>query len=361
MSTSQTRRACIVVGGGDAPGVNAVIRGFVHAARRRGIELMGCHDGFEGLLAPNGLRPLDVADVRGILPRGGCALGCSTRVNPFFVPQGDGEEPKNVGPEVVAHLRALGVDVLVLVGGDGTMHAAKHFVALGMPSIGIAKTIDSDVEGADVTVGFDTAVAAATHAIDALHSTAEAHARVMVVEVMGRHAGWLALQSGVAGGADVILLPELPYHLDRVIAKIRERESLGLRFSIVVVSEGARPVEGDLALVEPPRPGHLARLGGAGQRLADALERSNLGHEVRLTVLGHLQRGGSPTAFDRTLGTRLGAHAAEMCALGTFGRMATFKDGKIGSVPFDEVKNKRVDLAGSLIVAARDLGLELGG
>jgi ATP-dependent phosphofructokinase / diphosphate-dependent phosphofructokinase len=360
VTPSQTSRACIVVGGGDAPGVNAVIRGFVHASASRGIELMGCHDGFEGLLAPNGIRPLDRADVRGILPRGGCALGCSTRVNPFFVPQGEGKEPQNLGPEVVARLRGLRVNALVLVGGDGTMHAAKSFAALGMPCVGIAKTIDSDVEGADVTVGFDTAVAAATHAIDALHSTAEAHARVMVVEVMGRHAGWLALQSGIAGGADVILLPELPYRLDRVIAKIREREAAGLRFSIVVISEGARPIEGDLAFIEAPRPGHLARLGGAGQRLADALDRSNLGHEVRLTVLGHLQRGGTPTAFDRMLGTRLGVHAAELCALGTYGRMATFKGGVITSVAFDEVKNKCVDPAGSLVAAARDLGLELG-
>lgn len=361
MTTSQTRRACIVIGGGDAPGVNAVVRGFVHAARRRGIELVGCHDGFEGFLAQGGLRALDVPDVRGVLPRGGCFLGCSTRVNPFFAPGADGGAPEDRGHEVVQRLRDAGVDALVLVGGDGTMLAAARFAERGMPTVGVAKTIDGDVSGADVTVGFDTAVATATHALDSLHATAEAHARVMVVEVMGRHAGWLALAAGTAGGADVILLPELPYRLERVVAKIREREALGLRFSIVVVAEGAHPVAEEVAMIEAPRPGHLARLGGAGQRLADALVQTELGHEVRLTVLGHLQRGGSPTAFDRTLGTRLGAHAAELCALGSFGRMATLKDGKVGSVPFAEVHNKPVDLGGSLVAAARDVGIELGG
>ena len=359
MSTS-VKRVGIVVGGGDAPGVNAILRGFVHGAHRRGIDVAACRYGFEGLLDPKGLVPLTLADARGVLPRGGRFLGCSTRINPFFVAT-DGGAPRDAGPEIVARLTSLGVGALFLAGGDGTMLAARKFTAYGMPCVGIAKTIDNDVTCADATVGFDSARVTATHAIDALHATAEAHARVMLVEVMGRHAGFLALQAGVAGGADAILLPELPYALDRIVAKIREREALGLRFSIVVVAEGARPADGDVSLVEAATPGHLARLGGAGQRLAEALDRRQLGHEVRLTVLGHVQRGGSPTAFDRLLGTRLGVHAAELCRAGAFGRMATLLHGRVDDVPLEQVANRKVDLASPLVATARDLGIELAG
>ncbi len=356
------RRVCILSGGGDAPGVNAVVRGFVHAAHTLSIEVLGSRYGFEGLLEPQGLRPLAREDVRGILPKGGCILGCSTRLNPFFVPVACGEGTTDRGPAIVDRLKSVGVEGLVLVGGDGTAVAAERFIAQGMPSISISKTIDNDLSETDVTVGFDSAVETVTHAIDALHATAEAHARVMVLEVMGRNAGFIALHAGVAGGADVILIPEIPYALDRVIARIRAREALGLRFSIVVVAEGARPAAGPVLEVEPGRPGHLPRLGGAGARLLAELEASDLNHEVRLTVLGHLQRGGSPSACDRILGTHMGTFAAELCGEGRYGQRVVVRGGKVTSTPLvlGATLHKKVDLAGSLLRSARFVGIAFG-
>ncbi len=355
-------RVCLLSGGGDAPGVNAIVRGFVHAARHLSIEVLGSHYGFEGLMAPDGIRPLGLSDIHSILPKGGCILGCSTRVNPFFMGERAGE-PRDHGPVVVDRLRALGIEALVLIGGDGTMLAADRFTRLGMGCVGIPKTIDNDLGQTDITCGFDSAVETATRAIDALHTTAEAHARVMLLEVMGRNAGFIALHAGLAGGADVILIPEMPYRLERVIAKIREREALGLRFSIVVVAEGARPFGGDVLELERGRPGYLARLGGAGARLLRELEGAALGHEVRLTVLGHLQRGGSPSAFDRNLGSRLGTYAAELCAQGRLGRRIVAQDGKVTSIALasDEATlHRRVDPDGSLLHTARLVGIELG-
>ena len=362
VSTGKLRRVCLVCGGGDAPGVNAIVRGFVHAARNVGIDVLGSHYGFEGLVAPDGIRPVTMAEIRGILPKGGCVLGCSTRVNPFF--DGSGDKARDLGPMIVSRLRALGVDALVLIGGDGTMLAAERFTHAGMSCLGIPKTIDNDLGQTDLTVGFESAVETATHAIDALHSTAEAHARVMLLEVMGRNAGFIALHAGIAGGADVVLIPEIPYRLERVIAKIREREALGLRFSIIVVSEGARPYGGDVLEIEAGRPGHLPRLGGAGARLLHELNAANLGHEVRLTVLGHLQRGGLPSAFDRTLGAELGTYAAELCARSELGRRIVVRDGQLTSIPLTGVPaaslHKRVDEGGALARSARLLGIELG-
>jgi ATP-dependent phosphofructokinase / diphosphate-dependent phosphofructokinase len=354
---------CVLSGGGDAPGVNALFRAFVHAAHRHGIKLVGCRYGFEGLLDPEGLVPLGIADVRGILPRGGSILGCSTRINPFFVKTTDSPEPRDMGPAIVDRLRSSGIDALVLVGGDGTMLAASRFMKLGLGTIGVPKTIDNDLGETDLTCGFDTAVGSVTHALDALHSTAEAHARVMVVEVMGRNAGWIALHAGVAGGADVVLIPEIPYRIERVAAKIREREALGLRFSIVVIAEGARPVGEKVLEIQAARPGLLPRLGGAGARLVAELEALHLGHEVRLTVLGHLQRGGSPSAFDRMLATQMGAYAAALCHEGRFGRMVAWRDGRVTSIalPAEDGLHKSVDPRGSLATAARVVGVELGG
>jgi 6-phosphofructokinase 1 len=324
--------------------------------------VVGCRYGFEGLLDPSAIVPLRIEHVRGILPRGGCVLGCSTRVNPFFVASKMGEAPRDFGASIVERLRAQEIDALVLVGGDGTMLAARRFMRLGMPCIGIPKTIDNDLARTEMTCGFDSAVETATRAIDALHSTAEAHARIMIVEVMGRNAGFIALYAGVAGGADVILIPEIPYALEPVLQKVREREALGLRFSIVVVAEGARPIGGEVAEIEEGRPGYLPRLGGAGERLMKELERSNTGHEVRLTVLGHLQRGGSPSAFDRNLGTGMGAYAAELCAKGHFGRMVSFVAGSLESTPLDAdaALHKEVDRQGSLMTAARSAGIQFG-
>lgn len=359
---SRPRRVCVLSGGGDAPGVNAILRAFVHTAREFSIEAYGSRFGFEGLLDPSGIRPLTVDHVRGVLPKAGSLLGCSTSVNPFFTRDVNGA-PTDAGPAIVDRLRSLEVDALVLIGGDGTMVAAQRFVKLGLPCIGVPKTIDNDLGETDVTCGFDSAVEVATRAVDALHSTGEAHARVLLLEVMGRNAGWIALHSGIAGGADVVLLPEVPYDIQRVVAKIRQREALGLRFSMIVVAEGARPIGGDVLQIEAGRPGHLPRLGGAGARLMRDLEELHLGHEMRLTVLGLLQRGGSPSAADRVLGSRMGARAAELCHQGTFDVMLSWRGGSLETIPLDGKKflHKQVPLDSGIVSAARLVGIELGG
>jgi 6-phosphofructokinase 1 len=347
-------RVCIVTSGGDAPGVNAILRAFVHRARHAGIEVLGSRYGFEGLMTPDGLVPLGIESVRGVLHLGGSVLGCSTRVSPFA--------PVDRGPAIVDGLRARGVDALVLVGGDGSMAAAQRFASIGMACVGIPKTIDNDLGSTDQTVGFETAVETATRAVDALHSTAEAHQRVIIVEVMGRYAGWIALYAGIAGGADVILLPEIPYDIERVVAKVKQRESLDRRFTIVVLAEGARPVGGGVSEIEAGRPGLLPRLGGAGAHLVEALGARNIGHEVRCLVLGHLQRGGSPSPSDRVLGTRLGVAGAKLCEQRAFGRMVCVRGGVVRSVPLEEaVGNRRAVVPSSeLLSAARSVGIELG-
>jgi len=356
------RRVCLLTGGGDAPGLNAVIRGFVKRADQLGLETWGSQDGFEGLLDGRLVR-LDTAGVRGILPKGGSILGCSNRVNPFAVSAGKGSaETRDRSADVIARVREHGLDALVLVGGDGTMSFAARFMTLGLACVGVPKTIDNDLGATDQTFGFETAVNTATWAIDTLHTTAEAHQRVMILEVMGRYAGWIALAAGIAGGADVILIPEIPYDIERVVAKVRLREEAGTKFSIVVVAEGARPIGGELSYGEEvARPGQLKRLGGAGERLARALD-GHVDHEVRVTVLGHLQRGGSPSPFDRVLGTRMGVHAAEMCARGAFGRMVVLTGTTIRSVPISDIGEgpRLVDPKGQLCNAARATGIELG-
>jgi 6-phosphofructokinase 1 len=348
---------CLLTGGGDAPGLNAAVRAFVHVATRRKILVYASHCGFEGLLGANGVAPLRMQDVRGILQRGGSILGCSTRSNPFAA----GAAPE-LERKVVERLRELGIDALVLMGGDGTMGIARRLQEHGVQCVGIPKTIDADLGGTNATIGTDTAVETVTRALDSLHSTAEAHQRVMVVEVMGRHAGWIALRAGIAGGADAILIPEIPYHASRVAEKIRQREALGLRFSIVVVGEGACPIDDGECEVEPAHGGREARLGGAGERLASELAACGVAHDIRVTVLGHLQRGGSPTARDRLLATRLGAHAAGLCAARRFGRMASVHDGRVDSITLEEAcaAEARVDPRGELVFCARSIGIELG-
>jgi 6-phosphofructokinase 1 len=354
-------RVCILTGGGDAPGLNAVVRAFVHAATRSGILVHASRFGFEGLLGRENVSPLRIEDVRGILPRGGSFLGCSTRSNPFSLPA-DHAAAKDASAALHARLAELGIGALVLAGGDGTMAIAANLTRLGVRCIGIPKTIDGDLWGTDRTCGIDSAVETATHAIDALHSTAEAHQRVMIVEVMGRYAGWIALRAGIAGGADSILIPEIPYDVARVVSKIRERESLGLRFSIVVVGEGAKPAGGATSEVEGEHPGQLPRLCGAGENLARELRTCNLGHDVRVTVLGHLQRGGTPTASDRLLGTRFGTYAAELCARGHFGRMVCLRGDHVESIAIEEAAGGfgRVEPTGALVRCARAVGIELG-
>jgi len=365
-SRARPKRVCILTGGGDAPGLNAVLRAFVKTCAEAGIEVYGSEDGFEGLIHPGRLVKLTPATVRGILPRGGSILGCSNRANPFAYPSVDkkGKPTLNdVSGNVLDRLQQHAIDVLVMVGGDGTMTHAKAFMDRGVSVIGVPKTIDNDLAATDFTFGFETAVATATWAIDALHSTAEAHDRVMVLELMGRYAGWITLHAGIAGGADVILIPEIPYDIERVVEKIKARGAQGATFSIVCVGEGARPIGGEISTLTKARQrGHLPRLGGAAQHVAEQLA-GRVPHEVRVTVLGHLQRGGTPCAFDRLLGTRFGVRAAEMCSLWKVGEMVALHGLDVVSVPLPMAigNSKVVQIDGDLVNVARRVGIELGG
>lgn len=358
------RRVCILTGGGDAPGLNAVLRAFVKTCDGLGIEAFGSEDGFEGLIQPGRMTRMTRDTVRGILPKGGSILGCSNRANPFAYPTVDArgrEKLVDVSADVIARLAAHGIDALVLVGGDGTMHHAHALSERGIPVIGVPKTIDNDLAATDYTFGFDTALGTATWAIDALHATAESHDRVMLVEVMGRYAGWIALCAGLAGGADVVVIPEIPYDLERIVTAVRRRSEHGASFSIIVVGEGAREQHGARSTISKGKRGHLARLGGAAQQLADKLN-GKIPHEIRVTVLGHLQRGGSPSAFDRVLGTRLGVRAALCCASSDFGKMVALRGTEIVTVSLEEAlqEPKLVPPQGELIDAARRIGIELG-
>jgi len=356
------KRVCILTGGGDAPGLNPVLRAFTKQATALGIEVFGSEDGFEGLVDGR-VHQLEVGDVRGILPRGGSILGCSNRGNPFAFPVTNASgatELVDRSDVVLQRLEDLAIDVLVLVGGDGTMELGLRFEELGVPVVGVPKTIDNDLGTTDFTFGLDTAVGNATWAIDNLHATAESHDRVMILELMGRHAGWITLCAGIAGGADVILIPEIPYDVERVAAKIRERSESGTTFSIVVIGEGACPM-GEQVSTTDAKPGHAPRLAGAGMRLKELLE-SQVDMDIRVTVLGHLQRGGTPSAFDRLLGTRFGVRAAQLCAEGRTGRLVVLRGTTMRSVPLAEAcaKPKLVPPDGELARAARAVGIELG-
>ena len=331
----------ILTGGGDCPGLNAVIRAVVRTSDARDSRVVGLRNGWKGLLDPSPV-DLDPKDISGILHVGGTLIGTS-RTNPFKNPG---------GPErVLKNFRLLRLDALIAVGGEDTLGAASKLYDMGLPVVGVPKTIDNDLFGTDYTFGFDTAVTIATDAIDRIHSTAESHNRVMVVEVMGRNAGWIAVHSGIAGGADVILIPEIPIDLGEVCDLILRRHSRGKLFSIVVVAEGAQfagndDEEGTLILQERKEDefGHV-RLGGISQVLAKAIEQRT-GYETRFVVLGHIQRGGTPTAHDRVLATRYGVHAAEMVHRGDFGKMAALVGNQIVSVPLAEATSrlKTVDL-----------------
>ncbi|MDR7419574.1 MAG: ATP-dependent 6-phosphofructokinase [Armatimonadota bacterium] len=363
MPTTRRKRIGVLTGGGDCPGLNAVIRAIVlSACGGYGWEVLGVEDGFEGLLNDR-TRTLDVDDVRGILTRGGTILGTTNRGNPFAWPVvRDGKtEVIDASRQVLEKLENLHLDAMIIIGGDGTLRIAEALQQMGAPVIGIPKTIDNDISATDVTFGFDTARLTATEAIDKLHTTAESHHRIMVVETMGRNAGWIALESGLAGGADAVLIPEIPYELDAVERTIEERAARGRRFSIVVVAEGAHPEGGEPVYREPGAPGKLPRLGGIGQRVADALA-ERTGRESRCTVLGHLQRGGSPTPFDRLLATRFGVRAVACAAEGILGRMVALRGPDVISIPIRDAIDtpKRVRPDGDLVMAARDLGISLG-
>lgn len=353
-------KIAISTGGGDAPGLNAVIRGVVMAAAQRGWECVGIRRGYDGLLGLDKVMPLGPAEVRGITHLGGTILGTTNRGNPFHWketrPDGSIVEHDR-SAEVIEAIRAQGIDAIVAIGGDGSLGIALGLYKLGVPVVGVPKTIDNDVGGTVATFGFDTAVQTATEAIDKLHSTAESHERVMVVEVMGRHAGFIALHSGIAGSADVILIPEIPFDMHKVCDKIRRREAEGRHFSIVVVAEGATPKGGSMSLIDPEH----QRLGGIGDKVAHSIEQMT-GKETRALVLGHLQRGGSPTTFDRLLSLRFGAAAVRLIAEGRFGMMVALHPPTIDAVPIADAiaAPRRVPLDSDVIATARDLGISLG-
>ncbi|WP_017755347.1 6-phosphofructokinase [Calidifontibacillus oryziterrae] len=361
---TKIKKIGVLTGGGDCPGLNAVIRAVTKTAiRQYNMEVVGIINGFSGLIH-NDLRDLTEKEVSGILPRGGTILGTTNRDNPFHYPvKINGETVyQDVSDQVIENMKKAGIDALAIIGGDGSLAIANDFVNKGIPIVGIPKTIDNDLSATDLTFGFDTALTTASEAIDKLHTTAESHHRVMVLEVMGRYAGWIALQAGLAGGADVILIPEKPFSIDNVCDKIEERANKGRKFSIVVVAEGAAAKGGEMVVqrvVEgSPDP---VRLGGVGNQVANAIERGT-GKETRVIVLGHLQRGGSPTAYDRILGTRYGVKAVELLANGQYAQMVALKGTEIKAVPLESAikKLKQVDPEGELVKAAESVGISFG-
>ncbi|NQT05978.1 MAG: 6-phosphofructokinase [Candidatus Omnitrophica bacterium] len=333
---AKLKRLGILTGGGDCPGLNPVIRAVVRKACSEGIEVVGIKNGWKGLLEQDTM-PLDINSVSGILPRGGTILGTS-RTNPYKI---EGGSKKAIG-----NLKKLNLDALIACGGEDTLGVASKFNKEKLNIVGVPKTIDNDLSCTDFTFGFDTAVNIATEAIDRLHTTAESHHRIMVAEVMGRHAGWIAVYAGMAGGADVILIPEIPIDINEVCDILNKRHKRGKGFSIVVVAEGAMFKKGDAVTQEKELDafGHV-RLGGIGQMLGERIEKET-GFETRVTVLGHIQRGGTPTAFDRVLGTRFGVKAVEMAMEGKFGMMAGLSGNNIVAVPLEKAvgKLKTVDM-----------------
>ncbi len=362
--TDAIRRIGVLTGGGDCPGLNAVIRAAVKTAiNEYGWEVLGIEDGFEGLIQPGKVRPLTAADVRGILPRGGTILGTTNRANPFhYEVEIEGAlKVFDVSDDVVRHAQVLGIDALIVIGGDGSLRIAHELMQKGLKAVGVPKTIDNDLQGTVVTFGFDTAVNTAVEALDKLHTTAESHHRVIILEVMGRDAGWIALKAGIAGGADAILIPEIPYDLEVIASKIDTRNQRGAKFSIVVVAEGAVPIAGEAVYQAERDIGGTRRLGGIGEVLASQLK-ACCEAEVRVTVLGHLQRGGSPSAFDRLLASRFGATAVHLVAQGKLGHMVALQDERIISVPIAEAvaEQKLVPLDSDILLTAFGLDICLG-
>lgn len=362
-------RVAVLTGGGDCPGLNAVIHAIVKVGiEKHGFEILGIEDAFSGLIdldyrSPDGNRWLTLRDVRHLHDRGGTVLGASNRCDPFrfAVTNERGERVEtDLSVRVRENFARAGLEALVCIGGDGTMRIANRFHGLGMPVVGVPKTIDNDLPATDQAVGFDTAVHVASESIDRLRDTAESHDRVMIIEVMGRDAGWIALHSGLAASADAILIPEIPYRIERLALMIAQRKREGLVHSIVVVAEGARPVAGTSSELAA-RPGEMPRKMGAGERVAEGLARLT-NADTRVTVLGHVQRGGSPTPFDRILGARFGHAAIELVAKKNFGQMVSLRNGDIVSTPLASAAEtqKRVDPAGQLVDTARALGVVLG-
>ncbi|HSP06158.1 MAG TPA: ATP-dependent 6-phosphofructokinase [Acidobacteriota bacterium] len=355
----------LLTGGGDCPGLNAVIRAVVRTAYfQYGFVVMGIEDGYEGLLSPMRVRPLGIEDVKGILGRGGTILGTSNRKDPFRFrnPSTGQSEPQDRSEELVENFRRLRLDGLIVVGGDGSLSIAHELMQKGIPVVGVPKTIDNDIAATEYTFGFDTAVNTATEALDKLQTTAESHHRVMYLEVMGRNAGWIAIHAGLAGGADVILIPEIPFRFDRICSKIEERIAGGRNFSVVVVAEGVRPPGGSEVYVkEQEELLGAGRLGGVAEIVCREVSRL-VKQESRVTVLGHLQRGGGPTPFDRALATRFGSTATHLIAEKQFGMMVALQCNRIVPIPLEEVigKQRLVPPGGELVRIARSMGISFG-
>lgn len=358
------KRLAVLTGGGDCPGLNAVIRAVVKTALNNGYEIFGIENGFNGLVTGR-MGLMDYKDVSGILPRGGTILGTTNRDNPFkFAVEENGELVYyDKRAEVLANLEKHGIEALVVIGGDGSLNiAARLAKECGIKVVGVPKTIDNDLPCTERTFGFDTAMAMATEALDRIHTTAESHHRVMALEVMGRYAGWIALHSGIAGGADVILIPEIPYSINSVIGKIRTRQAAGKQFSIIVVAEGARPVGGEMSIARMVKGSfEPIRLGGAGEKLVREIEEKT-GIESRCTVLGYLQRGGTPTPFDRVLSTRYGVAAVEACMRKEYNVMVSLQNDKIVTEPIEKVASepRLVPVDSDIIRTGRQMGLCFG-
>lgn len=362
-TNKQVKTIAVLTGGGDAPGLNAVIRAVVRTALGKGLAVWGIKNGFGGMVE-NQMVAMTDNSVAGILPRGGTILGTTNRDNPFnFQTVKDGQVSyENKSEQALENLRKAGIDALVVIGGDGTLKIASEFYQMGLPVVAVPKTIDNDIPGTERTFGFDTAVGVATDALDRLHTTAESHHRVMVLEVMGRYAGWIALHAGMAGGADCILIPEIPFATQSVIAKIKERQQCGRQFSLIVIAEGAFPQGGELSVARIVEGSHeKIRLGGIGEKLAREIEKLS-GVESRCTVLGHVQRGGTPTAFDRILSTRYGVAAVDCVLDGSFGNMVALHKNQIIRVPIADIAGRahNVTADDELLKAGRAIGICFG-
>lgn len=358
------KRVGVLTGGGDCPGLNAVIRAIVkQGILEYNMEIIGLLDGYKGLIENNS-KILKLKDISGILTRGGTILGTSNRDNPFqYQIENNGKkEIKDVSDVVLENIKKLNLSSLIVIGGDGSLKIANELYKKGVPIVGVPKTIDNDLSCTEVTFGFDTALVTATEAIDKLHTTAESHHRVMIVEVMGRNAGWIALHSGIAGGADLILLPEMPFSIDKICKKVIERHNSGKKFSIVVVAEGAYEAGSSVVVKKIVNDVSMPmRLGGIGNRVGDEIE-AKTGIETRVTVLGHLQRGGIPSAFDRILATRFGSMAVKMINEEKIGIMVALKNTEIITVPLEGAiqKPKHIDPESQIVSIARSVGISFG-
>lgn len=359
------KKIALLTGGGDCPGLNAVIRAVTRTAiLQYGYEVVGYKFGYRGLYN-NELIPLTLDTVSGILHRGGTILYSSNKDNLFdyTVEENGVSVKKDVSDVAVENLKKEGIDALVVIGGDGTLTSARDFGRKGVNVVGVPKTIDNDLAATDVTFGFNTAIDVATEALDRLHTTAESHHRIMICEVMGRNAGWIALEAGIAGSADVILLPEIPYDINKIVAKIKERQKQGKVFSIIVVAEGAKPLDGEVVVnkvvADSPDP---IRLGGIANKLAYDLEQLIKDNEIRSTILGHIQRGGNTSTYDRILSTRYGVAAVELINEGKFGNMVCLKGNSISYESLENVigHTKNVDPNGEIVTVARKIGISFG-